>query len=75
MRVYLYVSGALVGGLEAERLLKDELLQLLLRQVIQLHGEGERLLCYRLHTHNENTTLNKSRNAKCKVGPMFHELK
>lgn len=46
---HLRLSGDLVGILETGRLLKDQLLQLLLGKVVHLHGEIEGLLCYRLH--------------------------
>lgn len=54
---YLCVSGALVGCLETSRFLIDQFLQLLLRKVIQLHGESEGLLCYWLHTNTLNNSL------------------
>lgn len=46
---YPCASGSLVGGLEPSRLLVDQLLQLLLREVVQLHGESEGLLGHWLH--------------------------
>lgn len=39
--------------LEGQRFLKDELLQLLFGQVVQLHGQTERLLSHRLKSHRQ----------------------
>lgn len=44
VRTYPRASGSLVGGLETSRLLEDQLLQLLLGEVVQLHGESKGLL-------------------------------
>lgn len=49
---YPCASGSLVGGLETSRLLEDQLLQLLLREVVQLHGESEGLLGHRLQARS-----------------------
>lgn len=72
--IYLCVSGALVVFLETRRFFKDQLLQLLLGKVIQLHGEGKGLLCNRLHRHTHTHPLETCRLMNCflQIKPYKH---
>lgn len=47
-------AGLQARFLEGQRFLKDELLQLLFGQVVQLHGQTKRLLSHRLKSHQGN---------------------